>query len=116
MKPESYQQAVTEYLTKPDNLRLALEISEHMPRLKQSLQIKFWNETSAMLKDKLDGQLDYWEIDPLEGEDATKNNHGFYLRGKESKSQHIKLNFTLFQESNGGYYNVYRGIRAKEVT
>ena len=101
-----YEQAVVEFISDTANIKLALEVSEHMERVKNSLHLKFWkavcgkidnilNKTGYKLskykKGDLLGQWDGYEVTALE--------HPIV-----QKSQNCEIAYFVKQENNRVYF------------
>jgi hypothetical protein len=59
-----YDDAIVEFLSKPENISIALEISEYVERLKSYLLEKFWYRYADRLKYRLSqsNYKDRWEV------------------------------------------------------
>lgn len=50
----SYEDAILDFLAKPENLPIALEVAEYVEKLKDSMLEKFWLEFAAQLEGRFD--------------------------------------------------------------
>ncbi|MDD3148191.1 MAG: hypothetical protein PHD82_12895 [Candidatus Riflebacteria bacterium] len=60
----NFEEAAVQYLSHPDCLRLALDIYELVPMVKEEILLRFWKKVASELKDTVCAKPG-WEIEPL---------------------------------------------------
>lgn len=82
-----YQQSITKFLSRKENLEVALEIDDYIGEIKENLRLKFWNTVISKVEKLLEGQEwgQEWEVGPrqvrgLEGRNDEGSNAGIEIR------------------------------------
>lgn len=87
-EPKTFEAAAINYLASPECIRMALDVYELVPKVKESVLLRFWNCLTNELKDKLRAYPS-WCIQPSSDEDLKKlvNCCGISLRPKKATEE-----------------------------
>ena len=105
-----YEEAVSEFLSRKENFRLALEVAERMDDVKARKQIAFWEQAYTLLQTKLQNspRSDSWIVDSAAEEDLLREDCGIYFIQKRFQDMPGSLYFGLTHYEHGRYYVYHR--------
>jgi len=84
----TFETAAVSYLASPECIRMTLDVYELVPKVKETVLLRFWNCMINELKDKLKAYTS-WSIQPSSDEDLMKlaNYCGIELRQKKAADE-----------------------------
>jgi hypothetical protein len=110
----SFEDAVLDYLAKPENLPLAMEVAEYVQILRNKLHEKFWRMYSFQMKERLlaSDHGETWEFIPFPLNRLKTDFEGSSIRPKqESEIKTSVLQVQIIQGNRQDQYRLVRGIR-----
>lgn len=107
-EPKTFRDAAIEFLKKPENLRVALEIEPLLPQLKGSLMLNFWKllEERIILKLSLEPNS-YWKVKISNAKNLENllNNEGVVIT-PSGKTTAFFLEFVIYLEMPRFYWGI----------
>jgi hypothetical protein len=110
MSTSDYRDAAVQFLLKPENLEVALEVAELVEDVKDKLVLEFWHTLKSKVCEN-QGKLPTWSVKLDSDEDLLKGGYRGLrcVPDTASKAQHY-LGFRITQ--GGG--TIYQGVRWNE--
>jgi hypothetical protein len=109
----SFEDAIIDYLAQPENLPIAIEVSEYIKKLKENLHRQFWQEFNNQMKQIILSSefSESWEFAPFPIRRLKKEYERCSIRPKnpdDKKTPALQVMFCHGYRSN--YYQFYRGV------
>jgi len=115
-----YDEAVIEFLSQKENLRLAMEVAERLEEVRRRLELRLWRTCHKLLADRLAGSewADTWRAAIDSDEELTRNEYGVGLEPRGA-SDDVPRVFPYLTRYHYGSLNFYLRVPrpdAKETT
>jgi hypothetical protein len=102
------EQAILDFFSQPENLRLALSVAEQTDQLKVQMNNRFWRELLSRLKALTTEHKLAWHIELTEDKNAPDSLVGLYC--VSPGEQQIYLRPMMEQQYLGGEWRIYFGL------
>lgn len=105
----SYEQEVMQFLSRPENLPIALEVAVYVEQIKSALHEKFWNELAINLRQRLNTSAfqEHWRVDAPEDVTKPYAKCVFHPKGPTAPSP---IRIGIEQNTRQGNYALYYGM------
>jgi hypothetical protein len=112
---DEYESGIRDFLAKPENLRIALQIQKHMQSVQDALEDRFWKAAMNSLSAKIpDARLEAaWRVDAdlLEGRITV----GVKLIPRAAGSAKEAFHYWVAGEERKGSWQLYQGVFLPET-
>lgn len=109
----SYEDQLIKYLAQPENLPVALEIAEHVQKLKDDLHRRFWSLFAELVNPRLaqSGVAESWQYIPVPPTKVKTEWITSCLSPRKSKGKGIPmLQIAFGQATRNKHYSFFHGV------
>lgn len=109
----SYKDEILAFLGKPENLEIALEVSDYMTEFREKAHKQFWvmftqNFQERLVKSNYHGK---WRFQPLPSDKySTQLGKCYLIPNQAGKMDKPLLKFAIGQGNRPNFYQLYRGV------
>ena len=101
---KDYESAVTDFLSRPENLELALDIESELPAVRERLINKFWAGLAEKIRERLSGENSWLvEEDPREDYISLRPSH----QQPEARTPQFAITMENVRGNGYGYYGLH---------
>jgi hypothetical protein len=106
------QKPIFEFLSKPENLTIALEVAKYADTLRKRLHESFWEEITRALQTRMGASsfTDRWLVSTLGDFDKAYASRNIYLKTIPETFTGSTLSVCLMQSAPSGKYRLYYGL------